>query len=530
MPDNSTPESVAALQRDYDILLQQLRESEERFVHLSNATVEGILVHDGSVILSCNRAYLSLCRIDDESTLIGTPIIDVVNDDGKATLATCLTSPPEDPFELDVPRHDGSHFRGSLRSSKTHTPDRTTHILTVSNISKRVDAERHLADSYTRLTRAEKMETAGATAGHIAHDLNNLLSPLLAYPPLIKMALPPDDQANRFVDEMERSARSMAHMSLQLLTLSRRGGDRHDVFNANRIIRTAIDLVSPITPDTIAVHTDLAEDLLPIQGNPDLMYRVLENLCQNAIDAMAERSGTLTLTSRNIYLEGDRPTDDSLQGAEYIQVTVSDTGPGIPADVQDQIFDPFFTTRRGHEERRSGLGLSIVRSIVKDHSGYTGVESSEAGTSISLYLPIYREDVEVSDQQAAGNGEHILVVDDDVMQLSIVGQLLTRFGYHAISATTSKDALDYLSRRPVDMVLLDIIMPDDISGLDLATQIRADYPDVKIAMVSGALDADLTDKIKSLGIRRYLSKPIVSAALQHTVHSELSAPSSAQGL
>ena len=305
-------------------------------------------------------------------------------------------------------------------------------------------------------------------------------------------------------------------MTLQLLTLARRGGGTDEIFDMNRVVASVADTLAMSTPSNIQVETELEEPIHPVMGQADLIFRVMDSLCQNAVDALGTDAGTITLSTANVRVSSDAHEDADI---EYIRASVSDTGPGIPDDIKERIFEPFFTTHRNDDERRTGLGLNIAQNIIKDHSGYITVDASDQGTSVNIFIPIFPVGEEAN--TPVGKGECILIVDDDPLQISIMGRHLSSIGYQVISATSSAKALEYLEERPVDLMLLDIMMPDDLTGIELAARIRTKHPEARIIMVSGALDGDTTTAIKQIGIKRFISKPIIKEALYHVVRNEL---------
>ncbi|MBI3986262.1 MAG: PAS domain S-box protein, partial [Lentisphaerae bacterium] len=242
-------------------------------------------------------------------------------------------------------RKDKTSFPAEIATGKLILGRENHLCFFVRDISLRKKAEEALDKTRAQLARVERLELAGSVAGHIAHDFNNLLTPLLVYPGFIKEQLPADSQAWNDLTVIEKTAQQIADINQQLLALSRRGYFEQTVLGINDIIE---DVVALLTRGGLAsgitIRAELAPDLFRIKGASEQLLRVIQNLCQNAIDAMAE-NGTLTIETHNVYLEAPLKNHPTMAIGEYIIVRLTDTGHGIPENIQDKIFDPFFTTK-----------------------------------------------------------------------------------------------------------------------------------------------------------------------------------------
>lgn len=282
--------------------------------------------------------------------------------------------------------------------------------VTKENLARLVPAiERELRDAAGRrerkrleeqLLRVQRLELIGRTAGQVAHDLNNLLTPLIGYPQLMKRLLPPDHPTIKLCDAMIERVRQMTAINEDLLTLGRRGRIALEPTDLNRVVEQAAAQM-PEQPATIALHLDLAPDLQSILGAPAQLLRVITNLLSNALDATQE-AGLVVVRTRNVREELPFGRYNRIEPGEFVQVSVSDTGCGIPPEVVDKIFDPFFTTKTPDRRHGSGLGLSIVQAIVEDHQGHIDLESEVGqGTTFSVYIPMHRGTLEASKQPTA---------------------------------------------------------------------------------------------------------------------------------
>lgn len=411
-----------------------------------------------------------------------------------------------------------------IHSIKGNTPADNLFCLKLTDAANVIPAEEHHVVQ-SRLDRAERLETAGTVAGQIAHDFNNLLTPLIAYPQLIRKVVAKDSPAQEYLDLMEKTARDMSHLTQQLLSLSRRGQMVQEPFNVNMVIERVLVLLKPMLPLGINVAYNKAEQPMEVRGTKEQMMRVVQNICQNAIDAMGE-TGTLTINTENIYLDAPFGQYETVNTGEYVKVSISDTGSGIPRSIMDRIFDPFFTTKRASKQRGSGLGLSIVHGIVKDHGGYIDLESEVGkGTTFYVYIPTHRE---IAIGEAEPTPEHhketILVVDDDVLQVTMLCDMLKIMGYQASGALSGEEAISMVrdQKRRYDLVILDMILPFGPNGLATFKVLRSINADQKVILMSGFAHASTqVMEAQALGAGIYLHKPIESRRLAAAVHKTL---------
>ncbi len=426
-------------------------------------------------------------------------------------------------------RQNGVFFAAEVDVTKDAAGgDGSLLCLTVADARNSGDDQTGLIEA--RIARAERLETAGTVAGQIAHDFNNLLTPLMAYPELIRRELPVASPALEHLTVVERTASDMAHLTQQLLSLSRRGQLGTDVFFLNDLVQETISMLQTALPSNVAADLRLSKNLLPVKGSRDQMQRVLQNLCRNAMDAMPH-GGTLRVQTENQYLDKPFGQYDSIHVGEYVKVSVTDTGTGIPAAIQDKIFDPFFTTKRASKQRGSGLGLSIVHGIVKDHGGYVDLTSVEGrGTTFYVYIPICRDKAaEPSPRETPlpHGSASVLVVDDDDPQVKVLVNLLQTLGYQAKGVTSGMAAV-HLYRQDAkrfDLVMLDMIMENGLDGLATFKKLRQLVPDQRVILMSGFTKAsELVRQAQQLGAGTYLHKPLTIERIASAVRDELDRP------
>lgn len=373
------------------------------------------------------------------------------------------------------------------------------------------------------LERAQRLEAAGRVAGQIAHDFNNLLGPLAAYPTLIRQDINHDHRALEMVDEMEVSAKKIAEINQQLLSLGRRGHYNMQPVNLNEVLRKVISSQPP--PEQITIETELANNLSLIMAGEAQLSRAITNLLVNAYEAIDEQ-GEITIKTENVSLNKPLHGFQTIEPGEYVKIEISDTGGGIAPELLDKIFDPFFTTKTMDRMRGSGLGLSVVHGIVEDHKGCITVNSKVGeGTAFALYFPTCQDgkfQVDSHDRfkELEGGSESILVVDDDPVQRKVTGHLLERLGYEVSQVKSGEEAIEFVQRKPQDLLILDMVM-DGIDGTETYRRILEFNPNQKAIILSGYAMSRRVEKALKLGAGRFLPKPVTLQILAPAVRKEL---------
>lgn len=372
-----------------------------------------------------------------------------------------------------------------------------------------------------QMLRAERLEVARRIAGQIAHDLNNLIAPLVGYPELIRMQLPNGHSAAPLCDAMLQAALQLADINEGLQALGQRGQPGEEPVNLNRLVEDAVEQLAD-RPETLTLELHLAEDLLPVSGSASQLSLAVNRLVVNARESMYD-AGVLTVTTENVYVDEPIGHFNRVEMGEYVRLTVGDTGAGIPESIRDKIFDPFFTTKRNGTRPRTGLGLSLVQAVVDDHRGYVDVESVVGkGTSFSLYLPVNREVLrERYNEGLPGGNETILIVDDDEEQVDLTKQLLETLGYRVRAVVNGEEGIAFLKTQAVDLVILDMVMPPGIDGLETYRRMLEIRPAQRAIIVSGYAESERVREAQSLGAGAYLRKPVTLGKLARAVRREL---------
>jgi PAS domain S-box-containing protein len=397
------------------------------------------------------------------------------------------------------------------------------------DITERKQAEEERRMLEERLQRAEKMEALGTLAGGVAHDLNNVLGIVVGYSELLLDGSGESSSARSTAMEIMKGAQRAAAIVQDLLTLARRGVSNRKVLNLNNIVmecQNSPEFAKALSCNpTIGIKTDLEPDLLNVSGSSIHLGKSFINLFFNAVEAMPN-GGTLTLKTANCYLDKPISGYDEVREGDYVVLSISDTGEGIPASDLKRIFEPFYT-KKVMGRSGTGLGLAVVWGTVKDHLGYVNVESEEGeGTTFTLYFPVTREEVSqeepsISASEYMGNGESILVVDDVKEQRGLASTMLSKLNYKVSSVSSGEEAVEYIEQHTVDLVVLDMIMDPGMDGLETYLKILEIYPHQKAIIVSGFSDTEQVAKAQELGAGAYVKKPYVLEKLGLAVKKEL---------
>jgi PAS domain S-box-containing protein len=365
-----------------------------------------------------------------------------------------------------------------------------------------------------QLLQSQKMESIGRLAGGIAHDFNVILNIIQGYAFTLRDYCAQNGEADESLGVINETVQRGSALVQQLLTLGRRSSTKFELVNINALVEGLVGLITQTFPKTIELTTALEADLPPIMADHNQIEQALLNLCVNAGDAMPN-GGRLSFKTRAVDGASLRRLGDELK-ERYICVEVSDTGIGMDESVREQIFEPFFTTKDAG--RGTGLGLSVVYGIVKNHGGFIDVESkSMCGTSFQMYFPVAPAEASFTeavvtidaDTAAASNiAATVLLVEDEQHMLDLLEGTLLQRGYRVLTATDGDKALDIYRRHKevIDIVLLDIGLPK-MAGEDVLHKMKQENPDVKIVIASGYLELDLKSEMERAGIKHFLQKP-----------------------
>jgi len=383
----------------------------------------------------------------------------------------------------------------------------------------------------SQLLQAKKLEVVGNLAAGIAHDLNNILSGLVSYPDLLLMDLPEDSPLREKIVTIQQSGEKAAVIVQDLLTLARRGVAVNELVNLNEII--ALYLASPEFANTqkshatISVETRYEPDLMGLKGSPVHLSKAIMNLLANAAEAMPAR-GRIFLSTRNTYLDAPLQAYEEIPEGEYICLSTVDEGVGISNKDLKRIFEPFYTKKMMHKSG-TGLGMTVIWATVKDHCGYIDVQSREGeGTRIDIYLPATRESADEATRRVMLEDyigtEHILIVDDIPEQLEIAVRMLEKLGYKISAVNSGEAAVEFMKEQSVDLMVLDMVMPDGMDGLETYRSVIAMHPNQRAIIASGYSESERVKALQKLGAGAYIQKPYTMQKIGVAVRAELDRP------
>jgi len=387
---------------------------------------------------------------------------------------------------------------------------------------KRTEISLH--DKERQLERAQRMEALGTLAGGIAHDFNNILGVIIANAEMIELFhLGSDPQLETKTKALLTAAYRGRDLVSQILSYARKGSEEVRPLVVSPIIRETVKFLEASLPASIIIESSIHEPERSVLANPTQVHQVLMNLCTNAAQAMQAEGGLLTIGLRP---EDIAPGGDNRPGP-YLVMSVSDTGVGIPAEIQARIFDPFFTTKSQGEG--TGLGLAVVDGIVKSWGGFVRIQSALGqGSSFQVFLPVSMESAvalpaaAVTDEFPHGTGR-VLFVDDEQELAESCAVFLKSLGYDVQAVTDPKAAWDSFAEKPesFDLIVTDFSMPG-LRGDRLARDMLAVRPDIPVILCTGYSQSFKEGDATALGIKAYLKKPVNLRDLAVAVHRHVS--------
>ncbi|MEN9520008.1 MAG: hypothetical protein RLZZ381_2596, partial [Cyanobacteriota bacterium] len=376
--------------------------------------------------------------------------------------------------------------------------------------------------------RAQRLESLGTLAGGVAHDLNNILAPILGFSKLLPLKLAnADEQTKEFFKIIETNAQRGAALVKQILTFSRGMEGERGIVQVRHLITEIKQIIEETFPKAIELETNAPKNLWTVNGDVNQLHQVLMNLVVNARDAMPQ-GGKLTITAENCLLDANftRLHLDAQVGS-YALITVADTGVGIPAEIIERIFEPFFTTKE--IERGTGLGLSTLIGIVKSHGGFVEVvsntKSQSRGTQFKVFLPASEtaeSDPEETETIPPGNGELILVVDDESPILLVTKATLETYNYRVLTANNGIEAIALYAQNQaaIELVIMDIIMPS-MDGKTAIQILKTMNSEAKIIAVSGLVsDQEIVAEVNG-SIEAFVAKPYSNNDLLKAINEQL---------
>ena len=424
-------------------------------------------------------------------------------------------------------RKDGSEFPVEISLSPLKSNGATHVIAAVRDISDKRKSEATQKELEDKLQLSKRMESLGLLAGGVAHDLNNILGPILAYPDLILTELPKNTPVKNDLMMIKDAATYASNLINDMLTLARRGKYSMASVSLNDIVNSFFNSakVSELNKNNkdIEIIFDLADDLNNIKGSKTHLLEVVMNLVINAFEAIRKRKGTIMISTYNEDVKPQSLLYDDIVGGNYSVLTIADTGRGIKEEDLPHIFELFYS-KKTMGISGSGLGLSIVWGIVKDHGGYIDISAGKKkNTKFSLFFPATDSDEQPSRKDITNleGNESILVVDDESKQRQVADRVLSSLGYDVKTLSTSAEAIEYLKKTKVALVILDMVMESEDAGLRIYKKIREFKPEQKTIIISGFSESSYVKKALKLGVGSFTKKPYTVETLGKVVRDEL---------
>ncbi len=516
-------DEVGNLVEAFNRMLLQIEErnaellgSEHRFRTLVNQAVDAFSLHDeeGRFIDANQRACENLGYNREELLTMNLADVEMDLDRDRYREKYWQALAEEDPLTTEALHRskNGDIFPVEVRMGLLELGEQRYVMALSRDISERLQVAEEKRQLENQLQQAHKMESIGTLAGGIAHDFNNILSPIFGY---LELALlrGQDDAVKTYLQHVLKAANRARGLVQQILTFSRQEVQRQAPIEMDVIVKEALKLLRATIPANIEIVQEIDPNCGLVLANPTQIHQILMNLCTNAYYAMRETGGELGVTLKPVEFSGELVENVNLKPGLYLRLDVRDNGSGMDDEALSKIFDPFFSTKPMGDG--TGLGLSVVHGIVKNHGGSITVESKlEQGTIFHVFLPVapaavvhVEEGIAVPEISQASN-EHILLVDDEKEVVSMEKEMLSSFGYEVTACTCPEDALQLFRKQPqlFDLVITDMTMPK-ITGDQLAQEILTLRADMPVILCTGFSEKINKDKAKAMGIKEYVVKP-----------------------
>jgi two-component system CheB/CheR fusion protein len=417
-------------------------------------------------------------------------------------------------------RRDGQSFELDVTFSpiRDQSAKVTNYLAVERDVTREVRLEQHLRQM-------QKMEAIGTLAGGIAHDFNNLLNPIFINTELVLLDAPLDDRMRQYLQMVLQAAERGRNLVKQIITFSRQKEGERKPTKAEPLIKEVLKFLRSTLPQTVEIRQNIQRETAFILADPTQIHQVIMNLCSNAAYAMRERGGVLEVNLAEVEVDPDMALRyPDFKPGPYLRLTVTDTGAGMTREVMERAFDPFFTTKKPGEG--SGMGLSVVHGIVRNHGGAITVYSEAGkGSTFNIFFPRLEAEgspLDVPLAPLAAGRERILLVDDEEAQVESVRNMLERMGYKVVAKTDSGEALALFRQNPrlFDLVVTDQTMPQ-MTGVKLAEELLRIRPDLPVILCTGFSETVDAKAAQASGIRHFLMKPFSVREMAETIRRAL---------
>jgi len=501
----------------------ELQKSEERYKAIFEYTgTAAIIIEPDDTISMVNSKFAELAGMARQDIVNKKKWFDFVASNDIDVMRNYFEARMNLKTENYAPMQYEIKFTGNDREKKYVyvslgvIPGTDKAVVSLLDVTEKKKAEKRWRSLENQLRKAQKMEAIGTLAGGIAHDLNNILSPVLGYADMIMRSSDPSSTVYQRSEKIQKAALRAADLVSQVLSFNRRNEEEKRVIRIHPVSKEVIKLLKGSIPSTITIVDNIDRNCGSVEADPTQIHQVIMNLCTNAYHAMEEKGGTLTVGLKEVILSSSETLEypnPECSAGQYLALEVSDTGCGMTEDIMERMFDPYFSTKE--EGKGTGLGLATVYSIVKSCKGVIRVKSEvNSGTTFTVFLPVVStqnsaESGETTRQaKTVGSGERILVVDDNKDIALMCKEGFEALGYKVDLFFSSLEALEFFKKEyhSIALVVTDQTMPGK-TGFDLAKEMLSIKKDIPIILCSGHTSAISKMKIEEAGIKSFVMKP-----------------------
>ncbi len=503
---------------------QALRDSEIRFKALHNASFGGIAIHDNGVILECNQGLTNISGFSYDE-LIGMDGLLLIAERYRKTVMGNIQSGYEKPYEVFGVRNNGEEYPLRLEARNIPYKGKKVRVVEFRDITeqRRVDEENEKLQE--QLNQSQKMDAVGRLAGGVAHDFNNMLSAIIGYAELILERVDESSSIYREVREILKAGNRSAELTRQLLAFSRKQTIAPKGIDLNVTIEQTLNMLRKLIGEDIDLAWLPSSSVCTIFADPSQLDQVLTNLCINARDAIGA-NGKITIETCAVEFDEEYCSSNAeCKPGKYVMLAVSDNGCGMDRETVESIFEPFFSLKG---DEGTGLGMSTVYGIVKQNKGLINVYSEKGkGTSVKVYFPKHAEqsliqDAKRSEEILKGQGQTILLVEDEKSIRFMAQTVLERLDYHVLAAETPAKAIEIAEahRDEIALLMTDVVMPG-MNGRELSEQLQKLCPKLQTLFMSGyTADVIAHQGVLDRGIQ-FIQKPFSVKQLSTKVHMVL---------
>jgi PAS domain S-box-containing protein len=508
--------------RNHARVEKELKDSEHRFRCFYDGAFEGIAITADEHIIDINDQMITTYGYSRED-LIGEPIKKFVHEDDWEKVKENLSKGLEEPYEHRGLRKDGRVICMEVRGKSSVYEGKPVRVTAIHDLTAKKKAEIELEKLRKRQRQTSKMEAIGNFAEGIAHDFNNALTPVIGNCDVLLYNMDKDDPNRRYIISILGAAETASLLVHRIQSFTRDEGSVNTTIplSLQGCLRETFEFLRSIVPTSIEMHMTMDENLGLVSATDITIRQILMNLCKNAAQAMPNDEGAISIDVTNDTILVERY---GLTKGKYVKIEVEDNGEGMSPKVLDRALDPYFTTKK--ENGGSGIGLSAVNGIVKGYKGYLNIYSEEGkGTRVVVYIPtvesttsVVRE-CKIDEIIPTGNGENILLVDDEDIVLEAMAHILTSLNYKVEQFRSSYSALQAFEDEPqkYDLVITDLTMPE-LTGVDLVHEIQKIRPGVRIILCSGlGSNGKYAADLFHDSIGAYVSKPMGRKQIAETV-------------